>query len=99
MILPSTKLGSTGYLTQWVEEVLIILGYGIADVDGVFSASDVTELKEFQLYLKNKYQDLPITVDGICGRQGYFYLNDEIEDSILRDSYWRKLNCYASPVK
>jgi hypothetical protein len=99
MILPSTKLNSTGYLTQWVEEVLVILGYGVVDVDGVFDNNDVTELKEFQTYLKNTYPDLPIAVDGICGRQGYFYMNDEIQDSVLRDKYWRKLNCYASPVK
>ncbi len=25
--------------------------------------------------------------------------NIVIQDSILRDSYWRKLNCYGSPVK
>ena len=99
MILPSTKLNSTGYLTQWVEEVLIILGYDVVKVDGIFSSSDVVWLSKFQSDMKNKYPDLPIVIDGVCGRQGYFYLNDEIADSILRDKYWRKLNCYASPVK
>lgn len=99
MILSATKLNSTGYLAQWVEEVLIILGYDVVKVDGIFSSSDVVWLSKFQSDMKNKYPDLPIVIDGVCGRQGYFYLNDEIADSILRDKYWRKLNCYASPVK
>jgi hypothetical protein len=97
MILPSTKLGSTGYLAELVEELLIVLGYDIGKIDGVFNSTDVTELKKFQYAIKGKYPN--IDVDGICGRKCYFYLIEELEDPIVRDEYFRKINIYASPVK
>ena len=50
MILPSTKLGSTGYLAELVEELLTVLGYDIPAIDGVFNSVDVTELKNFNIH-------------------------------------------------
>jgi hypothetical protein len=97
MILPSTKLGTTGYLAELVEELLTVLGYDIPAIDGVFNSVDVTELKKFQYAIKDKYPN--IDIDGICGRKCYFYLIEEITDSIERDEYFRKINIYASPVK
>ena len=97
MILPSTKLGSTGYLAELVEELLTVLGYEIPAIDGVFNSVDVTELKKFQYAIKDKYPN--IDIDGICGRKGYFYLISELTDSILKRDYQFKLEVYASPMK
>lgn len=97
MILPSTKLGSTGYLPELVEELLTVLGYEIPKIDGVFNSVDVTELKKFQYAIKDKYPN--IDIDGICGRKCYYYLINELEDSVLKKDYQFKLEVYASPVK
>lgn len=96
MILPSVKLGTKGYLTEYVEEVLEYLGFDIDEVDGLFTASDVSALTAFQLAIKDKYPN--IDIDGICGRKCYFYLTNEIPDSIDRDRYRFKLEVYGSPV-
>lgn len=97
MILPTTRLGSKGYLTELVEELLQIAGYEIEVVDGNFTQNDVTELKRFQSDIKDKYSN--IVVDGSCGRKGYFYLINELDDSLLKTEYFMKLNIFASPIK
>jgi len=97
MILPSVKLGTKGYLTELVEELLQYLGYEIETIDGNFTSADVTELKKFQDDIKNKYPN--IVIDGICGRKCYFYLINEILDSSGKKDYQFKLEVYGSPAQ
>ena len=97
MILPSTKYGSKGYLAELVQEILQIQGFYEGEIDGQFYTSSVDALKAFQNSIKDKYPN--IYVDGICGRKGYFYLINEIGDSILRNEYKFKLDVYASPME
>ena len=97
MILTSVKMGTKGYLTELVEEILEYLGYEIGKIDGNFTANDVDMLKNFQSKIKDKYPN--IVTDGVCGRKGYFYLINEIEDSEIRKRYEFKLNVYGSPIK
>lgn len=96
MILPSVKLGTKGYLTELVEELLQYLGYEIDSIDGNFTTDDVNELKRFQEDIQNKYPN--IDVDGICGRKCYFYLINEILDSSGKRDFQFKLEVYGSPA-
>jgi hypothetical protein len=96
MILPSTKYGSKGYLAELVQEILQLQGFYDGEIDGQFYKASVDAQKDFQNSIKDKYSN--IVVDGICGRKGYFYLVNEIEDSIERKKYEFKLDVYASPM-
>lgn len=96
MILPSVKLGSKGYLTELVEELLQYNGQDI-EVDGYFDEKDVEALKNFQRSIQYKYPN--VVVDGICGRKGYYYLIQELQDVGERRDFQFKLEVFASPMK
>jgi len=100
MILPSTKVGSTGYLTELTEELLKLHGYDVK-VDGKLTAADATELDKFFKSIKDKYPNIIIETDPLntkCGRKGYFYLIQEIADPATKADYQFKLQVYGSPI-